>query len=62
MADGINLTIYKNGESTGLDITQLVESIKWAGRRGSPCRGKHASADNSDIDRFSDCRCHQADR
>lgn len=38
MADGINLTIYKNGESTGLDITQLVESIKWAGRRGSPSR------------------------
>ena len=38
MPDGINLTIYKNGESSGLDITQLVESIKWAGRRGSPSR------------------------
>ena len=38
MAGGINLTIYKNGSSTGKDITQLVESIKWAGRRGSPTR------------------------
>lgn len=38
MTDGINLTIYKNGESTGKDITQLVESIKWSGRRGSPAR------------------------
>lgn len=38
MAKGINLTIYKNGSSSGIDITQLVESIKWAGRRGSPTR------------------------
>ncbi len=34
----INLTVYKNGSGEGLDITQLVESIKWAGRRGSPAR------------------------
>lgn len=38
MAKGINLTIYKNGAASGIDITQLVESIKWAGRRGSPTR------------------------
>lgn len=38
MASRINLTIYKNGEKTGIDITQLVESIKWSGRRGSPTR------------------------
>ncbi|MBQ3009667.1 MAG: hypothetical protein IJD81_00600, partial [Oscillospiraceae bacterium] len=38
MAKGISLTIYKNGESSGIDITQLVETIKWAGRRGSPTR------------------------
>ena len=33
-----NLTVYKNGDSEGRDITQLVESISWAGRRGSPSR------------------------
>lgn len=38
MAEGINLTIYKNGDSSGKDITQLVDSIQWAGRRGSPTR------------------------
>lgn len=38
MTKGINLTVYKNGSSSGLDITQLVESITWAGRRGSPAR------------------------
>ena len=38
MIDGINLTIYKNGEYRGKDITQLVQSVKWAGRRGSPAR------------------------
>lgn len=38
MAEGMNLTIYKNGASEGKDITQLVESVKWAGRRGSPTR------------------------
>lgn len=34
----INLTVYRNGESFGKDITQLVEGITWAGRRGSPAR------------------------
>lgn len=38
MAEGIGLTVYKNGDSTAKDITQLVESVKWAGRRGSPSR------------------------
>lgn len=38
MAQGINLTVYKNGGGGGMDITQLVESITWAGRRGSPAR------------------------
>lgn len=38
MAQGINLTIYQNGSNRGLDITQLVESVTWAGRRGSPAR------------------------
>lgn len=34
----INLTVYQNGGGGGLDITQLVDSITWAGRRGSPSR------------------------
>lgn len=38
MGEGINLTIYQNGGGSGKDITQLVESIQWAGRRGSPAR------------------------
>jgi len=38
MAEGINLTVYQNGGGGGLDITQLVESITWSGRRGSPAR------------------------
>jgi len=38
MAGKINLTVYQNGGGSGLDITQLVESITWAGRRGSPSR------------------------
>ncbi len=38
MAQGVNLTVYKNGSGDGLDITQLVQSITWAGRRGSPAR------------------------
>ena len=38
MGAGINLTIYQNGSSIGKDITQLVDSIQWAGRRGSPAR------------------------
>ena len=38
MAQGISLTAYKNGGGGGLDITQLVQSITWAGRRGSPAR------------------------
>ena len=38
MGEGINLTIYQNGGGSGKDITQLAESIQWAGRRGSPAR------------------------
>lgn len=38
MAEGINLTIYKTGDSKGQDITGLVKSIKWEGRRGNPAR------------------------
>jgi len=38
VGEGINLTIYQNGGGSGKDITQLVESIQWAGRRGSPAR------------------------
>lgn len=38
MGERINLTIYQNGSSSGKDITQLVESVQWAGRRGSPAR------------------------
>ena len=38
MAQGINLTVYQNGGGGGLDITQLVQSVTWAGRRGSPAR------------------------
>ena len=38
MGEGINLTIYQNGSGSGKDITQLVESVQWAGRRGSPAR------------------------
>lgn len=36
MADGISLIIIK-GEQ-GYDVTQLVETIKWKGRKGSAAR------------------------
>lgn len=36
MADGISLIIIK-GEQ-GYDVTQLVETIKWKGRKGSSAR------------------------
>lgn len=36
MASGVSLIIVK-GES-GLDVTQLVESVKWKGRKGSSAR------------------------
>ena len=38
MSDKISLVIFKNSESSGKDITGLVDTIKWAGRRGSPTR------------------------
>lgn len=38
MGQGIGLTIYPTGGSAGRDVTQLVSSIKWSGRRGSPAR------------------------
>lgn len=34
----ISLIICKTGETVGKDISELVETIKWAGRRGSPTR------------------------
>ena len=36
MADGISLIILKGGQ--GYDVTQLVEQIKWRGRKGSSSR------------------------
>ncbi len=36
MADGINLLIIKGGSTE--DMTQLVETVKWAGRKGSSSR------------------------
>lgn len=38
MGKGIGLTIYTTDGSYGKDITQLVNTIKWSGRRGSPAR------------------------
>lgn len=37
MADGISLIIVK-GETQGLDVTELVESIQWKGRKGAAAR------------------------
>ena len=37
MADGISLIIIK-GDQQGYDVTQLVEQIKWSGRKGSSSR------------------------
>ncbi|MCC8136399.1 MAG: hypothetical protein LIO40_07030 [Ruminococcus sp.] len=34
----ISLIILKNGSSKGTEVSQLVESISWSGRRGSPAR------------------------
>nr|DAH48759.1 MAG TPA: 43 kDa tail protein [Bacteriophage sp.] len=38
MDSKISLVVFKTGSSSGKDITGLVETIKWAGRRGSPTR------------------------
>ena len=38
MQKGIMLIVYKNGSSEGCDITKLVESIKWKGRKSSAAR------------------------
>ncbi len=43
-----SLTVYKNGESSGLDITQLVQSVSWTGRRGSPSRSLTVSLIDDD--------------
>lgn len=37
MVDGISLIIIK-GDQQGYDVTQLVEQIKWSGRKGSSSR------------------------
>ena len=34
----ISLIIIKSGANSGKDISELVEQISWAGRRGSPTR------------------------
>lgn len=38
MESKISLVIFKTGSSSGKDITGLVDTITWAGRRGSPTR------------------------
>lgn len=38
MDSKISLVILKTGATTGKEISQLVETIKWSGRRGSPTR------------------------
>ncbi len=38
MSQGISLTVYPTAGGNGKDITQLVKSITWTGRRGSPSR------------------------
>lgn len=43
MAQGIQLLAFKNGSTEAKDITQLVDTIKWTGRRGSPSRSLTAS-------------------
>lgn len=48
MASGINLTVYPTTGGDSKDITQLVESIKWSGRRGSPTRTLEVSLMDDD--------------
>lgn len=38
MDSKISLVVFKTGALTGKDITGLVDTITWAGRRGSPTR------------------------
>lgn len=38
MANSMSLVIIKTGETTGIEVSGLVESVKWDGRRGSPTR------------------------
>lgn len=38
MSDKISLVVLKNGASNGIEISGLVDTIKWSGRRGSPTR------------------------
>ena len=38
MSKGISLLVMKSGASSGTDISGLVETITWSGRRGSPTR------------------------
>lgn len=46
MADGINLIIIKNGQA--YDVTQLVEQIKWGGRKGASSRTLSATLVDDD--------------
>lgn len=38
MKKKIGLTIIKSGAGSGIDVSELVEQVSWAGRRGSPTR------------------------
>lgn len=38
MDSKISIVVFKTGASSGKDITGLVDTITWAGRRGSPTR------------------------
>ncbi len=38
MNNKISLILLKTGAETGIEVSNLVESIVWSGRRGSPTR------------------------
>ncbi len=38
MKKGIMIIVFKNGEAEGRDVSQLVESVKWTGRKSSAAR------------------------
>lgn len=46
MGDGISLIIFKSEE--GVDVSQLVETIKWGGRKGSAARSLTATLIDDD--------------
>lgn len=38
MAQGIGLTVFKNGDGKGKEVSQLVQEVRWSGRKDSPTR------------------------